>query len=98
MEDKVEVNMKEVVQEELDKVVPKEEVLLVIRKTTKPETADEGVTIAEGYHYDINSTVAELAYAIAGLAKEMPNNDMGEGSDELFVTMIKEYLAKMKEA
>ena len=97
MENEVLVDMKEVVQKELDTIETKEEVLLCIRKMTRPETVDEGVTIKEGYKFDINSTVAELAFGIACLAKEMPNNDMGEGSDELFVTMIKEYLSRLKE-
>lgn len=63
---------------------------------TKPVTkvVHKGVEVNEGYEYELDGALPELAFGIANFAKELPNNGYGEGSDKEFIKLINLYFTK----
>lgn len=77
----------------------KAKTLLTIRVRPKLTVADndEGMELNDGYEFDLNGALPEVADAIAKFAKELPNNDCGENSDTYFISLIQQYFQKLKE-
>lgn len=73
--------------------------ILVIK--TRPKLSinenDEGIELNDGYEFEVDGAVPEIADAIAKLAAELPNNGFGETSDRYFITLIDKYFEKLKE-
>lgn len=72
--------------------------ILVIKSRPKlsvDEESDDGLELNEGYEFEVNAALPELADAIAKFAIELPKNDFGEGSDTFFLSMITEYYKKL---
>lgn len=69
--------------------------LLVIKSKPKLTAVDEGVELNEGYEFEVNGAIPEIADAIAKFAKELEPNGFGEGSGGYFVTLIQEYFNKI---
>lgn len=54
-----------------------------------------GMELNAGYNYDVNSSIPEIADAIAKLALQLPQQGFGEGSDTLFIKLINEYFNEL---
>ena len=77
----------------------REKQILVIKSinTLQDDTEDKDkVTLNEGYSFEVDAAIPELADGIAKLAKEMPANGFGENSDTAFISLIQEYFNKIK--
>lgn len=55
----------------------------------------KGVELNQGYEFDVDTSMPELADAIAKFAKELPKNGFGEDSDRYFITLIHQYFDKL---
>ena len=90
--------MKSSLKKEIIDMLNKEEfkgrTILTIK--TKPITnvRHKGVEINEGYEYELNGALPELAFGIANFAKELPNQGFGDGSDKEFIKLINLYFKK----
>ena len=72
--------------------------ILTIKTMPKLEVAeDKGVTINDGYAFEVNGALPEIADGIAKLAFEMPKNGFGENSGKYFITLIGQYYTKLLE-
>ena len=72
--------------------------ILTIKTMPKLEVAeDKGVTINDGYAFEVNGALPEIADGIAKLAFEMPKNGFGENSGNYFITLIGQYYTKLLE-
>lgn len=82
----------------MEKTVREKQILVISSiNTLQDDTEDKNkVTLNEGYSFEVNSAIPELADAIAKLAKEMPGNGFGENSDTAFISLIQEYFNKLK--
>lgn len=77
----------------------REKQILVIKSINTLQDDDEDkdkVTLNEGYSFEVDAAIPELADGIAKLAKEMPANGFGENSDTAFISLIQEYFNKIK--
>ena len=76
----------------------KAKTLLVIKSRPKLSVAedDSGMELNDGYEFDVNGAIPEIADGIAKFAKELPNNGFGENSDRAFITLITEYFNKLQ--
>jgi hypothetical protein len=63
-------------------------------KLTETEN-DEGLELNEGYEFEVNAAIPELADGIAKLAYELEPNGFGEGSGGYFIQLINEYYKKL---
>lgn len=77
----------------------KAETILTIKRRNKLTVADDdsGMELNDGYEYEVNGAMPEIADAIAKFAKELPNNDFGETSDRYFIALIGEYFSRLSE-
>lgn len=57
---------------------------------------DEGMELNDGYEFEVNGALPEIADSIAKLAFELDNQGFGEGSGEMFVSLILEYFKKLQ--
>ena len=72
--------------------------ILTIKTLPKLEVVeDKGVTINDGYTFEVNGALPEIADGIARLAMEMPKHGFGENSGSYFIVLIGEYYKKMLE-
>ena len=71
--------------------------LLVLKSRPKLIVSDDdtGMELNEGYEFEVNGALPELADGIAKLAYEMEPNGFGEGSGSYFVQLINEYYKKL---
>ena len=71
--------------------------ILVIMTRPKLIVSDDdtGMELNEGYEFEVNGALPELADGIAKLAYEMEPNGFGEGSGGYFVQLINEYYKKL---
>lgn len=67
--------------------------LLVIKSkpTLSVSDNDEGMELNEGYEFEVDGAIPEIADGIAKLAVELPKNGFGEGSDKMFIGLINNY-------
>lgn len=56
-----------------------------------------GLELNDGYEFDVDGAVPEIADAIAKFAIELPKNGFGEDSDTYFITLISQYFEKLKQ-
>ena len=64
--------------------------ILSIKRKERLAPTNDGIELSEGYDFDVNSTIMELAYSISELALSM-NKEFGEGSASVFLSLIQEY-------
>ena len=72
--------------------------ILVIK--SKPKLSldeNDDVTLNEGYEFDVNGAIPEIADAIAKFALELPKNGQGENSDTGFIQYINLFFSQLKE-
>jgi hypothetical protein len=58
---------------------------------------ETGLELNDGYDFEVDGAVPEIADAIAKLAIELPKNGFGEDSDTYFITLISQYFEKLKQ-
>ena len=77
----------------------KAKTILTIR--TRPKLtvseADDGMELNDGYEFDVNGALPEIADGIAKMAAELEPNGFGEKSGSYFVQLINEYYHKLTE-
>lgn len=59
---------------------------------------EEGVELNEGYQYEVNGSLPQLADSIAKMAVEFDNNNdmLGESAGSVFISLIVEYYNRLK--
>ena len=71
--------------------------ILVIKARPKltVDDNDEGMELNDGYEFEVNGALPEIADGIAKFALELPKNNFGEGSDTFFIQLVNEYFKKL---
>lgn len=77
-----------------DLLTPK--TILVIKTMPVLKARTKGAELNEGYEFEVNGAIPEIADGIAKMAKEMENNGFGENSGDYFVELIAQYYRKLK--
>ena len=87
--------------EELEKIIEenqlKAKTILVIKSRPKLtiDEAETGIELNEGYEFDVDGALPEIADGIAKLAAELEPNGFGENSGSYFISLINEYYKKL---
>ena len=84
--------------EELNELMNNEakvKTLLVIKSKPVLSAKKKGVELNEGYDFEVDGAIAEIADAIAKFAVELPKNGFGENSGSYFITLISEYYKRL---
>lgn len=81
--------------EEIANTEMRAKTILVIKTRPVFKAEQKGLNLNEGYEFEVNGAIPELADSIAKLAKELPANDFGQDSDKYFLTLIMEYFKKL---
>lgn len=69
--------------------------LLVIKSKPVLSAKKKGVELNEGYDFEVDGAIPEIADAIAKFAVELPKNGFGENSGSYFITLISEYYKRL---
>ena len=71
--------------------------ILEIEAIEKLTPENEGVELNEGYNYNVQGAIPQIADAIAKMANELDNfPDMGINAGGAFISLIVEYYKKVK--
>ena len=84
--------------EELNELINNEakvKTLLVIKSKPVLSAKKKGVELNEGYDFEVDGAIPEIADAIAKFAVELPKNGFGENSGSYFITLIGEYYKRL---
>lgn len=75
----------------------KTETIFIIRRRPLLKVANngKGMELNEGYDYELNSALPELADAIAKFAIELPKQGIGKDSDKYFIQLINNYFSRL---
>lgn len=72
--------------------------ILTIKALERLIPQEEGVELNEGYDYEINGSIPQLADGIAKMAIEMDKQeDMGVKAGDGFLSLIVQYYEKLKQ-
>ena len=71
--------------------------IFVVGRKPIIDASKKGILLNDGYTYDVNGSIPEIADAIAKFAIELPNNGFGEQSDTMFIQLIRNYYDKIKQ-
>ena len=71
------------------KIEPKH--LLTIKTFPHLDETKEGILLNDGYAFDVDGSLPEVADAIVKFAMELPANGFGEGSDKFFIELINTF-------
>lgn len=73
--------------------------ILVIKSRPKLSVSDDdtGMELNDGYEFEVDAAVPEVADGIAKFAAELPKNGFGEDSDRYFISLIGQYFDKLKQ-
>lgn len=90
---------KEIVKEFVEDNQLEAKTILVIKARPKLSVAkdDSGIELNDGYEFEVDGAVPEIADGIAKFAAELPKNGFGETSDRYFIQLISEYFNKLKQ-
>lgn len=70
--------------------------ILNIKVVEKLIPEEEGVNLNEGYEYDVNGTIPQLADGIAKMAVEMDKQpDLGDKAGGAFLALVEQYYLKL---
>ena len=70
--------------------------ILNIKVVEKLIPEEEGVNLNEGYEYDVNGTIPQLADGIAKMAIEMDKQpDLGDKAGGAFLALVDQYYLKL---
>ena len=71
--------------------------IFVVGRKPIIDASKKGILLNDGYTYDVNGSIPEIADAIAKFAIELPKNGFGEQSDTMFIQLIRNYYDKIKQ-
>lgn len=72
--------------------------ILEIKTVERLEPTDEGMDLNEGYEYEIDGSIPQLADGLAKMAIEMDKDlDLGEKAGGAFLALVLEYYNKLLE-
>ncbi len=73
--------------------------ILTMEALVELNSEKDGMTVNEGYEYEVNGSIPQLADGIAKLAIEIDKQveEFGENGGKLFLGLIMEYYAANKE-
>lgn len=85
----------QIIIDESGKEVKAKEILII---KTKPilKAVKDGAELNDGYEFEVNGALPEIADGIAKLAIELPKNEFGFKSDEYFIGLINDYFRRLK--
>lgn len=70
--------------------------ILNIKVVEKLAPEEEGLELNEGYEYEINGTIPQLADGIAKMAIEMDKQpDLGDKAGGAFLALVEQYYLKL---
>lgn len=71
--------------------------LIVIKSRPKltVDDNDEGMELNEGYEFEVDGALPEIADGIAKMAFALEENGFGENSGGYFISLINEYYKKL---
>lgn len=71
--------------------------LLIIKSRPKLTVSedDSGMELNDGYEFEVNGAIPEIADGIAKFAVVLEQNDFGENSSTYFIKLINEYFNKL---
>ena len=76
----------------------REKVILTIKSLELLEPTEEGMELNEGYDYEVNGSMPQLADGIAKMAIEMDKQeDMGHLAGGAFITLILQFYNKLRD-
>lgn len=79
------------------KPIKRTKTILVVKALEKLTPEENGVELNEGYEYETNGAIPQIADGIAKMAIEMDKlPDMGQNAGGAFVSLIVEYYTKLK--
>lgn len=87
-------NQKKLIENEANnEVIPR----LILSIKTRPlfKAEGKGLCLNEGYEFEVNGALPEIADGIAKLAKELPKQGFGKGTDSYFIQLINQYFNKL---
>lgn len=72
--------------------------LLIIKSRPKLTVSedDSGMELNDGYEFEVNGAIPEIADGIAKFAVALEQNDFGENSSTYFIKLINEYFNKLQ--
>lgn len=70
--------------------------LLTIHVQEKLSVDKKGLELNEGYQFEVNGALPELADGIAKLAIEMEKAGFGDKSGDYFLALVNEYYKRLK--
>jgi len=73
----------------------KAKTILVIKSRPILKAESKGATLNDGYEFEVDGAIPEIADGIAKFAKELPNQGCGKGSDRYFINLIGQYFDKL---
>ena len=82
-----------IIDESKDIFTPK--TILTIKTRPNLKATKKGAELNDGYDFEVNGALPEIADGIAKFARELPKNGFGKGSDGYFITLINEYFKKL---
>lgn len=91
--EKINANITEMI-EAVEKENPAKTILTIATKP-KLNPTDDGVELNDGYEYEVNGALPEIADGIAKFAKELENNGFEQGSAKYFITLINQFFDKL---
>lgn len=87
---------KEKIEAAMNEGIKPRKILTIISKPKLSVSEDEkGVELNDGYDFEVNGALPELADGIAKFARELPNNGFGPDSGSYFITLIGEYYKRL---
>lgn len=94
--------MKTSIKEQLNKAAMKElkpTTILVIKSRPILKAIDKGMELNEGYDFEVNGALPEIADGIAKFAialESLEDNGFGEKSGAYFISLINDYFNKLQ--
>ena len=78
--------------------VTRTKLILEVRAIEKLDPTEEGMELNEGYQYEVNGSIPQLADGIAKMALEMDKDEnLGEAAGGAFLELVNQYYQKLKE-
>lgn len=87
----------EEIEKQIDGQIRDRQILrIVARRAIEPN--NDGVSLNEGYDYEVDGALPQLADALAKMLLEMnKDKSFGENAGSMFLTLLTEYYNRLKE-
>lgn len=78
--------------------VTRTRLILEVKAIEKLDPTEEGMELNEGYQYEVNGSIPQLADGIAKMALEMDKDqNLGKSAGGAFLELVAQYYRKLKE-